>query len=189
MLDKSKLIATYGDSNNYAFEKQLEKNGHIVRKKSVPGTQMKAICLSFIKDFFAKADIYIIDGGGNDLQAGTQLKKTLRYFKILCFLLSLKRKTVFFLSIVPIDNDKGHHAIVWPDQVMFANNHFREVIKKYKRFIYVDVFNALKDMTFEMADSNSRDGLHIGALEKIYTLVEEHATEGKVLWRGGLWSA
>lgn len=177
------MIATYGDSNGWSFQEYLIKHGHAVREKAVPGTQMKAICLSFVKDFFnVHADIYVIDGGGNDLQAGTQLKKTLRYFKILCFLLSLKRKPVFFLSIVPIDNDKGKHAIIWPDQVMFANNHFREVIKKYKRFIYVDVFNALKDMSFEMADDNSGDGLHIGALEMIYDLVCEHAREGKVLW-------
>jgi lysophospholipase L1-like esterase len=177
------MIATYGNSNGWAFQRYLVKRGHIVREKAVPGTQMKAICLSFIKDFFkVKADIYIIDGGGNDLQAGTQLKKTLRYFKILCFLLSLKRKPVFFLSIVPIDNDKGRHAIIWPDQVMFFNNHLHEICKKYK-FIYVDVFNALKDMTFEMADENSEDGLHIGALEIIYNLWLEHAREGQIRWR------
>lgn len=176
------VIATYGDSNGWAFQQYLIKRGHTVIGKAVPGTQMKAICLSFVKDLFkVKADIYIIDGGGNDLQAGTQLKKTLRYFKILCFLLSLKRKPVYFLGIVPIDNDKGCHAIIWPDQVVFFNNHLHEICKKYK-FVYVDVFNALKDMTFEMADENSGDGLHIGALKKIYDLVCRHHSEGKILW-------
>ena len=181
---RSKIVV-FGDSNAYALEKYCMERGIALIRRAVPGTQMKAIFYSILRAWRLRPDVVIFDGGGNDLQAGTPLRKTLKYFRLACWAIKLMRPhKVVFLGIVPIDNDKGRHAIISPDEIMFANCHFREVCKEFK-YIYIDVFNALKDSTDEMADANSGDGLHIGdeGMDDVLALILAHYREGRVRWR------
>jgi lysophospholipase L1-like esterase len=178
-------LICFGDSNGYAFEKFLVERGIRIERRSVPGTQMRQIFWSILRAWRLHPHTVIFDGGGNDLQAGTPLRKTLFYFRLSCWAIKLLQpQKVIFLGIVPIDNDKGKHAILGPDEVTFTNCHLREVCKEF-RYIFIDVFNALRDDSGEMADEHSLDGLHIGddGMGDILALVYAHYREGRVRWR------
>lgn len=177
--------AVFGDSNAYALEKYCVERGVKIERRAKPGTQMKAIFWSILKAWRLRPEIVVFDGGGNDLQAGTPLKTTLFYFRLSCWALKLLQpQKVFFLGIVPIDNDKGKHAIITPEEIIFLNNHLREACDEF-RYTFIDVFNTLRDSTGEMADANSMDGLHIGddGMDDVLALVLAHYREGRVRWR------
>lgn len=178
-------IAVFGDSNAWAFEKFCVERGIALIRRAVPGTQMRAIFWSILRAWRLRPDVVIFDGGGNDLQAGTPLKTTLKYFRLSCWAVKLLRpRKIVFLGIVPIDNDKGKHALLSPDEITFSNCHLREVCKEF-RYIYIDVFHALRDATNEMADVNSVDGIHIGdeGMDDVLGLIYAHLREGRVRWR------
>lgn len=176
-------LLTLGDSNNFIIEWSSFFSTILVKVLSVPGTTIKQIVKQACKSLRYKPDIIIFDGGGNDLQGGFQLKKSLFYFKILIKILKLHRCPLYFYGIVPFNNDFGAHARIAPDEVMFFNAHFREVCKKEK-VIYVDTFDVLKNRDLKLDPCYTDDGIHINknGQDKLIQRIGEHLKEGKVLW-------